>query len=33
MTINEEVKRFIAKTTGNVNGNLSQYYCEMTNNP
>ena len=33
MTINEGVKRFIAKTTGNVNGNLSQYYCGMTNNP
>lgn len=33
MTIEEGVQLFIAKTTGNVNGNLSQYYCGMTNNP
>ena len=33
MTIEEGVKRFIANTTGNVNGYLSQYYCGMTNNP
>ena len=33
MTIEEGVKRFIANTTGNANGNLSQYYCGMTNNP
>ena len=33
MTIEEVVQLFITKTTGNVNGNLSQYYCGMTNNP